>query len=730
MRKLNIRLVSAATPLLLILASGCGAVGSSSRAGTQAPQTANSIVLSAEKDSLDTTQTDHLTARLVSGSAASVKWSISAGENDPALGQGTMSSKGAYTPPPLLSQDKVQVEVKATSLSDPQVTASYLLTVTPGFIQALTPETASLAPGGTVQVKGEIAEVTAGSIHWSLATSPSSRTEVGDSYGSIGETRCSHSSRTYTTCTATYTAPRSVPAGGPSVYLVGLAGPNARTSASLHLLLNGAGFNSSALQNQVAQTGYIEMGSSGGNANDYDSRKDGGGHEYVNDCCGGTLGALASDRNNNLYILSNNHVLAESDQARAGDTIVHPALVDLNCKPQAGRTVGSLRYVVPIESRQTNVDAALAAATPAVDGTGGILQLGPAVNGVLTPAAPAAGQGEALSANLLNHLRVVKSGRTTGLTCSTINTVNLSVQVDYYYDCAETQPYYTKTYVNQIGMPGANFADSGDSGALVLDASNAQPLGLFFASGSDGANHGFSVANPIQDVLSELSQKSQADGQTFQIAGGAQHPITCSNYDEHTSPIRVAVSESRMAAAKVAAEAALLQLLRPDSGVLGTAAGKSLDSPGQAAVIIYTDKNKPGATAPTLINGFRTLVIPTDATNMNAGTQPTSLPQVEGIHLSAEVLRAASQVQRQFAPQLMADPAFFGVGITQSYDNPAEAALLVLIDLTKTPKAMPDTVGGLRVRYMRINRLHVTRSKFSPVAPMSQCSVGASAAPR
>ena len=174
--------------------------------------------------------------------------------------------------------------------------------------------------------------------------------------------------------------------------------------------------------------------------------------------------------------------------------------------------------MVPLKSSQTNVDAALAAATPAVDGTGAILQLGPPVNGQLTAAAPAAGEGEALTAGLLNQLRVVKSGRTTGLTCSTVNTVDLSVQVDYYYDCAETQPYYTKTYVNQIGMPGASFADSGDSGALVLDAANAQPVGLFFSSGADDSNHGFSVANPIQDVLSELGQKSQAEGQEFQIA--------------------------------------------------------------------------------------------------------------------------------------------------------------------------------------------------------------------
>ena len=94
--------------------------------------------------------------------------------------------------------------------------------------------------------------------------------------------------------------------------------------------------------------------------------------------------------------------------------------------------------------------------------------------------------------------------------------------------------------------------------------------------------------------------------------------------------------------------------------------------------------------------------------------------------MPAEALRAAAEVQRQFAPQLMADPAFFGVGVTQSYDNPAEAALLVLVDLTKTPQSMPDLVGGLRVRYMRVNRLHVTRSKLAPVAPASRCSLPSS----
>jgi hypothetical protein len=715
MTKSALGLLPLAAPFLLLLAAGCGAVSASP----------GGLFIGAEKAALDTTHTDQFTARLASGAPASVKWTLAGGQNDASLGQGTITENGAYTPPPLLSRDQVQVQVVATSRSDPAVTASYPLTVTPGFVQVLTPETASVAPGGTVQVRGEIAEVNSGSVRWSLSTTPAGETDPGDAYGSVGETRCYHSNRSYTYCTATYTAPRGLPPGIPSVFLVGRAAGNPHSAAALHILLNGAGFSSSGLQNQAVQTGYVQMGSSGGNANDYDSRKDSGGKEYVNDCCGGTLGALVTDRNGNLYILSNNHVLAESDQARAGDTVVQPALVDLNCNPQAGRSVGSLRYVVPLKSGQTNVDAALAAATPAVDGTGAILQLGPAVNGVLTAAAPAAGEGEALTAGLLNQLRVVKSGRTTGLTCSTVNTVDLSVQVDYYYDCAETQPYYTKTYVNQIGMPGASFADSGDSGALVLDAGNAQPVGMFFASGADDSNHGFSVANPIQDVLSELGQKSQAEGQEFQIAGGAPHPVTCSNYDEHTPAVTANLSSSQLAAAKSAAESAAAQILRPDNGILGAAPGKSLDSPGEAAVIVYVDKNRPGIAVPKSVNGLRTVVIPTDAAALNARTAPTALPQVEGIHLPADILRVAASVQRQFAPQLMADPAFFGVGVTQSYDNSAEAALLVLVDLTKVPQSMPAVAGGLRIRYMRINRLHVTRSKFAPVQQAPRCAIPA-----
>jgi hypothetical protein len=64
------------------------------------------------------------------------------------------------------------------------------------------------------------------------------------------------------------------------------------------------------------------------------------------------------------------------------------------------------------------------------------------------------------------------------------------------------------------------------------------------------------------------------------------------------------------------------------------------------------------------------------------------------------------------------------VGVAQSRDNPQEAALLVLIDMNKSAKAMPATLGGLRVRYMQLHRFHVTKSKYAGDGrPVSSCSL-------
>jgi hypothetical protein len=340
---------------------------------------------------------------------------------------------------------------------------------------------------------------------------------------------------------------------------------------------------------------------------------------------------------------------------------------------------------------------------------------------MLGAAPPMAGDGEVLTASNLNGLRLAKSGRTTGLTCSTVAAVDLSVKVDYFKDCAETQPYYTKTFTGQIGIAGDRFSDSGDSGALVVDASNAEPVGLFFAGGTDGKGHGLSIANPIGDVLRELSEQT---GSTMSIVGtSTPHSVACIRYDTNPPAIRMPVSAASQARAEHVALTTAASLVNPKKGVLAVATGASLDSPGQAAVIVYVDSVKAEAAIPPILDGVRTQVIRTDASALARDLAPTRPESTGGLVLTADNLARAKAAVAQYAPELLQDPAIFGVGVAQSLDNPHDPALLVLVDPKITPRAMRPTLGGLRVRYMKLNRFHVTRSKYAGPHPAPSCAL-------
>ena len=124
-------------------------------------------------------------------------------------------------------------------------------------------------------------------------------------------------------------------------------------------------------QNQSAQSLPVKLGTSGGNADDKNGRF----------CCGGTLGSLLI-RNGSFYILSNNHVLARSDQATLGEPISQPGIIETNCSTAGTSTVANLTSFVNLQASGTNVDAAIALIVPqAVDLTGNILMLGATATG-------------------------------------------------------------------------------------------------------------------------------------------------------------------------------------------------------------------------------------------------------------------------------------------------------------------------------------------------------------
>jgi hypothetical protein len=704
--------------LLLFLAlgaAGCGSVAGPAIAGS------GDLSVSASAVSISTNGQVELRAYRGTGEAAAVVWRIVSGTNAATLGQGHIDATGLYTAPGSLSADSIAVRVQADVRGDSKSSAALTLTVHPGFVQPLLPQNVALTPGASADVTAQIAEVDAGSVKWSLAEEPAGGGESGNgALGTIGDLGCRRSSDHYTTCNATYSAPSGAPPQ--PLYVVASINGSAVTSP-LRVLVNNQGIVSDPVNHQAIQTDAALLGTSGGNDGDYDTWEDKKGNSYVADCCGGTLGALVQDSQKNDYILSNNHVLAESDQGHVGDTIDQPGLIDGACTPlnrpgSTLRPVGTLRSFVPLASQQTNVDAALAAVAPgAVDPQGSILGLGaPQAGQTIGAAPPMAGQGETVSAANLG-MNVAKSGRTTGLTCSSIDAVALTVNVDYYKDCAETEPYTTKTFTNQIGIGGAHFTDSGDSGALVLDASNSEAIGLYFAGGTDGDGHGLSVANPIGDVLNELG--SQVGSSLSLVGTDNAHPVACLRYDPAVPTAAPFVGSNALAHAQTVAEQAADTL--HGQGLLGTAAGKSFDSPGDPAVIVYVDHAT--AEVPQTIGSLRTQVIVTDPDKIARGGAPT-MPALEpGLHLSPAQLAQARAVEAQVAPGLMNDPAIFGVGVTQSQDNPAEAALLVLVDLGKNPQTIPATMGGLRVRYLRLHRFHTTLSKWATGHRASACRV-------
>ncbi len=230
------------------------------------------------------------------------------------------------------------------------------------------------------------------------------------------------------------------------------------------------------------QTPPIQLGTSGGWSKDL-------ANGY---CCGGTLGALVLI-GGVQHILSNYHVF-ESDTvaggngtvATTGDPVIQPGLIDINCSVANGQTVGTL--VKKSSLPNSNVDCSIAKVSAGmVASDGSILEIGPLSSATVSAA--------------LNQA-VKKSGRTTGLTRSSVSGLNATLSVTYENECAGGTAF-TKTFTGQIVTKnnGSRFLNGGDSGSLMVEDAATKPraVGLLFAGSSASA-----IANPIGQVLSFL----------------------------------------------------------------------------------------------------------------------------------------------------------------------------------------------------------------------------------
>lgn len=225
------------------------------------------------------------------------------------------------------------------------------------------------------------------------------------------------------------------------------------------------------------------------------------------DITAGTLGCLVQ-KNGKRYILSNNHVLANSNAADIGDAILQPGPYDGGQDPHD--RIALLSEFVPIEFAGGGSDC------PIAKGTAGFLNALAAIIGSKSRLQPvrlaAAGENKVdcaiaeptdqsfVSSEILEignisgvaegslGMNVKKSGRTTALTTGSIQQIDVTVQVSYGDK--------TATFVDQL-MAG-NMSQGGDSGSVVLDEQN-HIVGLLFA-GSDTST----IINRIQDVFAAL----------------------------------------------------------------------------------------------------------------------------------------------------------------------------------------------------------------------------------
>jgi hypothetical protein len=191
------------------------------------------------------------------------------------------------------------------------------------------------------------------------------------------------------------------------------------------------------------------------------------------------------DDPSHVFVLSNNHVFANVNQAQAGDDLYQPGSADGG---MAGDHFADLSRFVPVQLGgvlPNRVDAAICRLQPDVPYQVEVCSIGPITG----------------TSQATEGMPVRKHGRTTGYT--------EGVVTDESYDALvgmdHSDPSVVALFENQMRIersaPYPTIGLGGDSGSLVVMKEETKAVGLYFAGPLSGT---YGVANHIQDVLNEL----------------------------------------------------------------------------------------------------------------------------------------------------------------------------------------------------------------------------------
>jgi len=249
----------------------------------------------------------------------------------------------------------------------------------------------------------------------------------------------------------------------------------------------------------------------------------------------GSIGGRVVDGAGAVYVLSNNHVLANSNDASIGDPALQPGPYDGGTAP--ADQIGTLAAfnTIDFSGGSNTIDAAIARsdatnlgnATPTDDGYG-------------TPSAAIYGDanndGVFDDKTTLLGLNVQKYGRTTKLTHGQITGINATVDVCYevfIIFCVKSA-----RFVDQLVIEPGSFSGGGDSGSLIVtDDQNKNPVGLLFAGSSTQT-----IANRIDLVLNNFG---------VHVDGGAPPPPPTPITDVAVTSVTAPASVTQGAAVNV-----------------------------------------------------------------------------------------------------------------------------------------------------------------------------------
>jgi hypothetical protein len=205
--------------------------------------------------------------------------------------------------------------------------------------------------------------------------------------------------------------------------------------------------------------------------------------------CAGTLGAFCEGLNRDgrpsRFILGCGHVLRGTGAYNKTTSAV------IQASPADGGssrdTVAVLARDIPVRAgvdHANTCDAAIAELLPDIEYSNEIVGIG----GLAGKTEPQLG------------MRILKSGRTTGVTAGVVTSIALETSIAWGAQNFTTSRF-TDLFRIEAEGPGGLFAQGGDSGALVVTAEKHDAAGLYFAGGEDGS---FGLAARISTVEHQL----------------------------------------------------------------------------------------------------------------------------------------------------------------------------------------------------------------------------------